>query len=64
MTPDTTKIPPTGKEIKTAIERLTTNQSSGPDNLPTEIFKIYPHTIANILEPLLKKSVGFWPNPK
>jgi len=67
MTPDTTKIPsgvPTGNEIKTAIKHLKSNKARGLDNLPPEMFKTYPHTIANILDPLLKKSMGFWPNPK
>jgi len=58
MPPDTLKISsdaPTVKEIKTAIKHLESNKASGLDNLPPEIFKIYPHTVANILEPLLKK---------
>jgi hypothetical protein len=66
-TPDTTKIPsgvPTGNEIITAIKNLKSNKASGLDNLPPEIFKTYPHTIANILEPFLKRSMGFWPNHK
>jgi len=57
-TPETTKIPteaPTTKEIKTAIKRLKLNKACGPDNLPAELFRTYPNTIANILEPLLKK---------
>jgi hypothetical protein len=67
MPPETTKIPsgaPTGNEIKTAIKYLKSNKASGLDNLPPEIFKTYPRTVANILEPLLKRSVGFWPNHK
>jgi hypothetical protein len=67
ITPDTTKIPsgaPTGNEIKTAIKHLKSNKASGLDNLPLEIFKNYSHTIANILETFVKKSVEFWPNPK
>jgi len=58
MTPDTTKIPtgaPTINEIKMAIKHLKQNKASGPDNLPAEFFRTYPNTIANILEPLLKK---------
>jgi len=58
MTPEITKIPtgaPTKKEIKTAIKHLKLNKASGPDNLPAEFFRTYPNTIANILEPLLKK---------
>jgi len=43
------------KEIKTAIKHLKSNKASGLDNLPPEIFKTYPHTVAIILEPLLKK---------
>jgi hypothetical protein len=43
------------KEIKTAIKHLKSNKASGLDNLPQEIFKTYPHTVANILEPLFKK---------
>jgi hypothetical protein len=57
-TPNTTKIPsgaPTGKEIKTAIKHLKLNKASGLDNPATEIFKTYQYTIANIVEPLLKK---------
>jgi hypothetical protein len=49
-------MPPTVKEIKIAIKHLKSNKASGPDNLPPEIFKHYPHTVANILEPLLKKT--------
>jgi len=59
MPPDTLKIPsdaPTVKEIKTAIRHLKSNKASGLDNLPPEIFKTYPHTVANIVEPLLKKA--------
>jgi antitoxin component of RelBE/YafQ-DinJ toxin-antitoxin module len=55
---DTLKISsdaPTVKEIKIAIKHLKSNKASSPDNLPPEIFKNYPHTVANILEPLLKK---------
>jgi len=66
MTPDTTKIPsgaPTGNKIKIAIKHLKLNRDSSLDNLPPEIFKTYLHTIANISEPLLKKSMEFWPNP-
>jgi hypothetical protein len=66
MTPDTAKISsgaPTGKETKTAIKHLKSNKTSGLDNVPTEMFKTYPHTIDNILEAFLK-SMGFWPNPK
>jgi len=58
LTPDTTKIPtgaPTGNEIKIAIKHLKLNKASSLDNLTPEIFKTYLHTIANILEPLLKK---------
>jgi hypothetical protein len=58
MTRDTTKFPsgaPTGSETKTAIKHLKSNKASGPDNLPPEIFKTYPHTIAKVLEPLFKK---------
>src|SRR5215469_5590437 len=58
MTPEITKIPtgaPTMKEIKTAIKHLKPNKASGLDNLPAEFFRTYPNTIANILEPLLKK---------
>jgi hypothetical protein len=65
-TPDTIKIPsgaPIGNETKIMITHLKLNKASGLDNLPPEIFKTYPHTIANILEPLLKKIVGFQPNP-
>jgi hypothetical protein len=57
-TNDTLKFPmdaPTENEIKTAIKHLKANKASGPDNLPPEIFKTYPHTIANILESLLRK---------
>jgi len=57
-TPETTKIPtgaPTTKEIKTAIKHLKLNKACGPDNLPAELFRTYPNTIANILEPLLKR---------
>jgi hypothetical protein len=57
-TNDTLKVPihaPTANEIKTAIKHLKANKASGPDNLPPEIFKTYPHTIANILEPLLRQ---------
>ena len=64
-TPDSTKIPsgaPTWNEIKIAIKHLKLNKASGPDNLPPEFFKTYPNTIANILEPLLKKSMELWPN--
>jgi len=67
VTPDTTKIPsgaPTGNEIKTAIKHLKSNKASDLDNLPPQIFKTYSHTVADILEPLLKKSIGFGPNPK
>jgi len=67
MPPDTLKIPtdaPTVKEIKTAIKHLKSNKASGLDNLPPEIFKTYPHTVAIILEPLLKKSMEVWPNPE
>jgi len=59
MPPDTLKIPsdaPTVKEIKTAIRHLKSNKASGLDNLPPEIFKTYPHTVANIVETLLKKA--------
>jgi len=66
-TPETTKIPtgaPIGNEIKIAIENLKLNKASGLDSLPRENFKTYPHTIANILDPLLKKSTGFRTNPK
>jgi hypothetical protein len=55
---ETLKVPidaPTENEIKTAIKRLKANKASGPDNLPPEIFKTYPHTITNILELLLRK---------
>ena len=58
MTPESTKIPtgaPTINEIKMAIKHLKQNKASGPDNLPAEFFRTYPNTIANILEPLLKK---------
>ena len=61
MTPDTTKIPsgaPTGNEIKTAFKRLKSNKASDLDNLPPEMFKTYRHTIANIMEPLLKIKYG------
>jgi len=61
MTPEITKIPtgaPTMKEIKTLIKQLKPNIASGPDNLPAEFFRNYPNTIADILEPLLKKSMG------
>jgi hypothetical protein len=64
-TPDTTKVSsgaPTGNEIKIAIKHLKLNKASGLDNLQPEIFKTYLHTIANILEPLLQKRMGFWPN--
>jgi len=57
-TPETIKIPtgaPTMKEIKTAIKHLKPNKASGPHNIPAEFFRTYPNTIANILEPLLKK---------
>ena len=67
MPPDALKIPtdaPTVKEIKTAIKHLKSNKASGLDNLPPEIFKTYPHTVAIILEPLLKKSMEVWPNPE
>jgi hypothetical protein len=37
------------------VAYLKLNKASGLDNLPPEIFKSYPHTTANILEPLLKK---------
>jgi hypothetical protein len=50
---DTLKISsdaPTVKEIKIAIKHLKSNRASGPDNLPPEIFKNYPHMVANILE--------------
>jgi hypothetical protein len=56
--PESTKIPtgvPTINEIKMAIKHLKQNTASGPDNLPAEFFRNYPNTIANILEPLLKK---------
>ena len=49
------QVPPLGNEIKIAIKHLKLNKASGPDNLPPEFFKIYSNTIANILEPLLKK---------
>jgi len=58
MTTESTKIPtgaPTINEIKMAIKHLKQNKASGPDNLPAEFFRTYPNTIANILEPLLKK---------
>ena len=58
LAPDTSKIPsgaPTVNEIKTAIKHLKSNKASGLDNLPPEIFKTYPHTVAKILEPLFKK---------
>jgi hypothetical protein len=67
MTSDTLKIisgAPTENEIKTAIKHLISNKASGLHNLPPEILKTYPHTIANILEPLLKKHTGFQPNSK
>jgi hypothetical protein len=38
-----------------AIKHLKQNKASGPDNLPAEFFRNCPNTIANILEPLLKK---------
>ena len=50
-TPNTTKISsraPTGNEIKTGIKHLKSNKASSLDNLPQEILKTYPHTIANI----------------
>jgi len=59
-TPETTKIPtgaPTTKEIKNAIKHLKLNKACGHDNLPAELFRTYPNTIANILEPLLEKNV-------
>jgi hypothetical protein len=43
-------------QIKIVIKHLKSNKASGPDNLPPEIFKNYLHTVANILEPLLKKT--------
>ena len=43
------------KGIKTAIKHHKPNKASGPDNLPVEFFWTYPNTIANILEPFLKK---------
>jgi hypothetical protein len=55
---NTLKVPidaPTENEIKTAIKCLKANKASSPDNLPPEIFKTYPHTVADILEPLLRK---------
>jgi len=58
MTPEIIKIPtgaPTKKEIKTAIKHLKPNKASSLDNLPAEFFRTYPNTIADILEPLLKK---------
>ena len=57
-THESTRIPagaPTINEIKIAIKHLKLNKASGPDNLPAEFFRNYPNTIANILEPLLKK---------
>jgi len=33
------------------------NKASGLDNLPQEIFKTYPHTIAKTLETMFKKYV-------
>ena len=60
-TPETTKIPigaPTTKEIKNAIKHLKLNKACGHDNLPAELFRTYPNTIANILEPLLEKTYG------
>jgi len=57
-TPEITKVPTgaaTTKEIKTAIKHLKLNKACGPDNLPAELFRTYLNTIANILEPLLKK---------
>jgi len=67
ITPDTTKIPsgaPSGNEINIAIKHLKSNKASGLDILPPELFKTYPHTIANILEPLLNNvwSSGQIPN--
>jgi hypothetical protein len=56
MASDITKIPsgaPTGNEIKNAIKHLKSNKASGLHNLPPEICKTYPHTIANILETLV-----------
>jgi hypothetical protein len=44
------------------IKHLKLNKASGLDNLPPEIFKVYPHTTANNLEPLLKTGMRFWPN--
>jgi len=67
MTPDTKNISsdtPTGNEIKITMKHLKLNKASSLDNLAPEIFKTYLHTVANILEPLIKKSMGFWPNPK
>jgi hypothetical protein len=58
MALNTTKIPsgtPTGNKIKTVIKHLKLNKVSGFGNLAPEIFKTYPHTMANILEPLLKR---------
>ena len=49
------QVPPLGNEIKIAIKHLKLNKASGADNLPPEVFKIYPNTIANVLEPLLKR---------
>jgi hypothetical protein len=49
---------PTGNKIKITIKHLKLNKASGLDNLPPEIFKTYLHTIANILEPLIKKKYG------
>jgi hypothetical protein len=54
---------PAVKEIKTVIKHLKSNKASGLDNLPPEIFKTYPHTVANILEPY-SKSMGLWSDPK
>ena len=48
---------PTGNEIKITIKHFKLNKASSLDNLPPEIFKTYLHTIANILEPLIKKKV-------
>jgi len=46
---------PTTKEIKTAIKHLKLNKACSPDNLPAELFRTYPNTIVNVLEPLFKK---------
>jgi hypothetical protein len=55
MTPKIPTGAPTMNEIKIAIKHLKLNKASGPDNLPAEFFRTYPSTIANIMEPLLKK---------